>query len=210
MFTKIFRKRNELKAVFEITIEFSRDYNDKFGDLKEGGSYYFPNNRNHEKETTYLEIKSFLIHEIEEELKPFLTKITDLQILDLRLNGSFNGSIELIFTILFNSYQFIAGLKDFYDNLRLIKNHSNRFIKQRLDSRYGPVFNVGTNIEYPSIDRHDEMFWMMHKEGFPFFPNDSFNQKRDGLFYYLLISNIVLITLLGLLIFKAVKTYFGF
>jgi hypothetical protein len=209
MFKKIKKTRNNLKAVFATRISFSSTFEKEVGKLEEGGTYYFPNNK-HENEITYLEIQSFLIKIIEEDLKPFLSKTTELEIIDLRLTGSYNGSIELVFAILFNSYQFIAGLKDFYDNIRLIRNHSNRFIKQRIESRFGPYFSVNTDVEYPSTDRFEEFFWLNHKRGILPYQNESEISKRDGLFYYLLVSNIVLVILLGVLVFKAVKSFYGF
>ena len=206
----MFSKRTHLKAVYGLKVDFRGGIKKDYGELREGENYFLPHYRNKEVETSYLEIKSYLIKAVEEDLQPFLSKTTDIKILDLKLTGSYNGSIELVFTILFNSYQFIAGLKDFYDNLRLIRSQTNRFIRQRLESKYGEIFDVSTNIEYPSTDSHDDLFWMMHKGGIPIKLHDSGNQKRDGLFYYLLVSNIILLSIVGLLVFKAVKSYYGF
>ena len=131
-----------------------------------------------------------------------------MQIKDIRVTADYEGSIELVFVVLFNTFQFVSGMKDFYDNVRLIRNHSKKYISRRLDEKYGYVFNVNSDIEYPTIDRNDDLFWSLRHGKFPFpiHSSDGYS-RRDGLFFYLLFSNIILLIIIGFLIFTA--NFFG-
>lgn len=202
--------RKNVKAIFEAKIDFNKEFKENYGELSSGRRYYFPRQNQKEEKTSYEDIKHFLSDTIEEDLKKHLIKTTGIKITEIRVTGEYNGSIELVFVILFNAYQFIAGMKDFYDNIRMIRNHSRKFIYRKLIEKYGDAFTVETNIEYPSIDRYEDLFWLSQKRGLPFSFHQDNENKRDGLFYYLLISNIVLISIIGLLVFKAVKHFYGF
>jgi len=205
----LLKRRNSIKAIFEIKI----DFNDKkkYGELGKGSSYYLPGFSNLEKQTGYDEIKNYVTDLIENDLKKHLAKATDMQIKDIRVTADYEGSIELVFVVLFNTFQFVSGMKDFYDNIRLIRNHSKKYINRRLDEKYGSVFNVNTDIEYPTIDRNDDLFWSLRHGEFPFpFHSSERYSRRDGLFFYLLFSNIILVIVLGFLIFTAMKNYYGF
>jgi len=204
----LFRRRKPIKAIFGTKIDF-RD-NKEFGELEKGGSYHIPRRSNQEKQTSYDEIKSFATNLIEDELKKHLAKTVGLQIQDIRVTADYEGSIELVFVVLFSTFQFVAGIKDFYDSLRLIRNHAAKYLNRRLEEKYGPVFNVDANIEYPTIDRYEELFMLFGHHDLPFPFHSHEHSKRDGLFFYLLISNIILLTIIGFLIFKAVKSYYGF
>lgn len=208
---KIMKRKKPAKAIFRIKVDFNDEYRKQYGELSEGQSYYLPSFSKQEKKTSYEDIKNFMTDIIEDDLRKHLSKTFGTQILEIRVTADYPGSIELVFIVLFNAYQFVAGLKDFYDNIRLIQNYSSKYIEQRLNDKYGDAFNTSTYIEYPTINHYDEFFWMFEKRGMPpFFHNSENLNNRDGLFYYLLVSNIVLITIIGLLIFRAVKSYYGF
>ena len=207
---KFLNRRSPAKAVFELHVDFKREYKEKYGELCEGNSYYLHRKSNTDNGTKYEDIQGFISSLVEEELKKHLAKTVGIEIAEIRVTNNYRGSIELVFVVLFNAYQFIAGMKDFYDNVRLIRNQSAKYIRHRLEDRYGSVFDVSANVEYPSIDRHDDLFWLFHKGGMPFPSKSSESSKRDGLFYYLLVSNIVLLAIVVLLVYRAVKSYYGF
>lgn len=133
--------------------------------------------------------------------------------MDIEIIDEFEGSIEILVSFILGVYSNIASLKDFYDSLKLIRSQSEKLIKKDLSSKYGDVFKIHTSIEYPSTDRYayfEEMFF--HGKGRPFFlPVGSTNSanKRDGLFWYLLISNIVMLIILILMTYKAVINQYG-
>jgi hypothetical protein len=205
----LFKRRSSVKAIFEVKIDFAD--RKQYGELQKGGSYYFPRFSNQEKKTSYEEIKGYLTDIVEDDLKKHLSKAVGMQIKDIRVTADYDGSIELVFVVLFNVFQFVAGMKDFYDNVRLIRNHSRKYIARRLDDKYGSVFNVSTDIDYPNVDRYDELFSMFRHGEFPFpIHSSNGNISRDGFFYYLLFSNIVLLVVIGFFIFNAVKSYYGF
>jgi len=181
---KIIKKRKPAKAIFKVSVDFINEYREKYGELKEGQTYHLLRNSKQEKETSYGDIKNFITDIIEDDLQKHLSKTLGTQILDIRVTGDYPGSIELVFVVLFSAYQFIAGLKDFYDNIRLIQSFSSKYIRKRLNDKYGDVFGANTYIEYPTINQYDEFFWMFEKRRMPFIFQNLGNSNRDGLFYY--------------------------
>lgn len=206
----IFRRRFQKKrAVFTVKIDFNRNFKQNQNDLEPGGKYYSQN----EKQFTYDEIKVVAISAIEKEFPREVEEITGLPVYDIRVNRTYTGSIELVFTILFNSYQFIAGIKDFFDSLRLIRDTSNKFLKNKLRQQYGDIFEVDTTISYPQTDNYyypEDLF--MGKRGRHLLSHlaatSNPNNGRSGFFYYLLFTNIILTAIIIYMVYKAVaQTY---
>ncbi|MBL7066436.1 MAG: hypothetical protein ISS29_01065 [Candidatus Marinimicrobia bacterium] len=151
---------------------------------------------------------------VEIDLKKNLEKITDYQIPSINVVNEYSGSIELVLTIVFGTFSVLSGVKGLYDSITLIKNQSRKFIARKLRSKYGVDFNVDTNVEYPTIERFypEDLFFHFGKRGilpFPIATSENHRSRRDGFFYYLLISNIVLLIILGFMVYKAVIQQFG-
>lgn len=209
----IFKKRfKKQKAVFTTVIDFSNEYKGNNDKLRPGGNYYSRN----DKKFTYDQLKSFAVSAIEKDFGREVEEIAGLPVYDIRVNRTYNGSIELVFTILFNSYQFIAGIKDFFDSLRLIRDTSDKFLTGKLNDEYGEeMFTARTSISYPRTDYYyypEDLF--MGKRGrhmLSHLANNSNNNSpsRDGFFYYLLLTNIVLTAILIFMVYKAVAQTYG-
>ena len=210
MFNIFKRQFKKQKAVFTTKIDFSNDYKGNQRKLRPNGLYC----GRKEKEFSYEQLKSFAIATIEKDFKREVEEIAGLPVYDIKVNRTYNGSIELVFTILFNGYQFIASIKDFFDSLRLIKNTSEKFLSSRLNDEYGEnIFDVWTSISYPNTDYYyypeDLLKGKRGKYLNPYLANNFSNGGRDGFFYYLLLTNIVLIVLLIFMVYKAVAQTYG-
>lgn len=208
---KIF-KRKPIKAIFETTVDFNQDCQKQNGNFERGRSYFLDKFKNQERKTSYDEVKEYLTETIENDLKKHLNKTLDLQISEIQITTNYEGSIELIFVVLFNAYQFLSGLPDFIGSLKMIERHSQKFLRKKLNDKYGDVFTVNTSIESPSLQRYypEDFFhhFFMKGRGIPLPFDNREHPQRDGFFYYLLFSNIALIIIILLLIYKAVTTFY--
>jgi hypothetical protein len=207
----LFKRAKPFKAVLSLKVDFSSDMQKNYGDLEPGQSYFLGKR---EQKITYDEIKDFLIETVEIDLKKNLEKITDYQIISINVVNEYSGSIELVLTIVFGTFSVLSGIKGLYDSITLNKNQSRKFISRRLKTKYGLDFNVDTNVEYPTIERYylEDLFFHFGKRGilpFPVNTSEGIKSNRDGFFYYLLISNVVLLIILGLMVYKAVIQQFG-
>lgn len=144
-------------------------------------------------------------------MKRELQELIDLPIKEVKVNRTYEGSLIIVFSVLFNIYQFIGGIAGFRDTLKLIENVVERHMKKRFNDEFytDGYFEVNAHAE---TDRDygymlDELFHFRVK-GRGAFPiptyNSSYRPERDGLFWYLLISNIILLILVGILVWKAV------
>lgn len=179
-------KLSKQKAVFTVNIYFDYEHKKEYGSLKPRKSYYIENNN---EKFSYDDLKKISIEAIEKNFQREIEEICGLPVIDIRVNRTYRGSIELVFIVLFNAFQFIDGIKDFYDNLRLIRETSNKFLKNRIKDECEDFFEVNTTISYPNTDHYfnPEELLKRIKGRFimpPFIPNGQ-NCRRDGLFYYL-------------------------
>lgn len=207
------------RVVFRATIDLSSNYSDRFNPnsyayddinrLRRSNKYYFGNK---EEKVSYDEIKDLLTDTLERELLPDVNDILDTLILGVKINSVNEGSIEIIFTVLLNAYQYIASISDFFDSINLIKDTAQKLLYKKLRKNYGDYFNVNVYNILPSTSHSyiEEMsHWNVKRgRGFPLNLHNDTN-RRDGFFYYLLFSNIVLIAIVIFLVWKAVKTTYG-
>lgn len=206
----LFKKRlYKRRAVFTVKIDLEFNPRQKQGSLKPGGNYYSSTDRRF----SYEELKLFVIKAIEQDFQKDVEKIAWLPVDKIRVIETYTGSIVLVYEILFNSYQFIAGIKDFFDSIRLIQETSDRFLKNRLMQEYGEMFETRSEISYPKEHAQEyleEIFHRRHRrdEG-PNIKIQNLISRRDGLFYYLLISNIILIIIIVLMLYKAAVQVYG-
>ncbi len=132
------------------------------------------------------------------------------------------GSLVVFFGALVSALGIFSSYSDFFESIALIKKHSKRLLGQRLAGRFGGGFDVSIEVEYPSVPDPDDLSpWRhMRKRLGPEFHElmsagawpglGATSPRRDGFFWFLLASTILLLVLLGLLVAGAVwKTYFA-
>jgi hypothetical protein len=129
-----------------------------------------------------------------------------------------SGSLQLFFAILLTGYTLIGGYKSFFDSVDLIKQHTKSLLIKNFKEKFN--FNdweITIESRYPSFKRFNMqniLKRLIMKEDFEDFNLSELDynlptKKRDGFFYYLLISNCILLVILGFLVYSAIqKTYF--
>lgn len=128
-----------------------------------------------------------------------------------------DGSILIFFRVILNAITFISSYKSFFDSVNLIKSQCKRLLYHRLKDEFGEEFDVSISEEYPIFPEPPYRYlYKLFGRKIPFEPEvfpellfGSTQKKRDGLFYYLIIFNIIILILIGILVYAAVvKTYF--
>lgn len=196
------RKKKYFKAVYSAHIDFKdkEDLNRQLRPLKPGEHNYLKNERN----VYYSDILGTIKTAINAELKEELSKYTNLEVLDVQVQAVYEGSIEVVFTVVLSFLELVGGLKDLYDAVKLIREIAGKHIAMKLKNEYGDYFIVSMDAVSPDI--YDYRYARKFTEGKSEMDEGS---KRDAFFYYLLIANIALILIIGVLVFGAVrKVYF--
>lgn len=195
-------KKKQYKTVFGARIDFNSDEL-HHESLHPGGVYYL--DKRSESIVFYEDISNEAVRIINSELKSELQKYTPIFIKEVETQAVYEGSIEIIYSVVLGFLDLVGGLKDLYDAVRLIKEISERHINKKLSDRFGRHFKVDTNVIVPDYKE----YWRLEEKMIGA-QGDSSAAKRDAFFYYLLVSNIVLLVIVGVLVFGAVKTvYFG-
>lgn len=196
------KEEKQYKAVFRARIDFNYDelYQES---LHPGGVYYL--NKHSDSKVSYEDIANEAVLIINSDLKSELQKYTSISIKEVEAQAVYEGSIEIIYSVVLGFLDLIGGLKDLYDAVQLIKEISERHINKKLSDRFGRHFKVDTYVIVPDYKEYwrleEKMIWAQ---------GDSSVAKRDALFYYLLVANIVLLVIVGMLVFGAVKiVYFS-
>lgn len=151
-----------------------------------------------ENVTTPEDIKNEVVGILQSDLPERCKAYFDTPV-EVNVKGSHDGSIVVVFDVIVKAIEFISGAKDAYDVAALIRNITVKLIEKRLDKKYGRgTFLVyGRNHNYREKDIYHPEVREVH------FVNN------NGFFWYLLISNIVLVICIFLLVYGAVmKTYF--
>lgn len=158
-----------------------------------------------ESRVSYTDISDEAVRIINSDLKLELQKYTDISIKEVQVQAVYEGSIEIIYTVILSFLNLVSGLKDLYDAVRLISEISDRYINKKLSDRFGRHFKVDTYVIVPE----SKDYWRIEELGWNRRVDRSV-EKRDAFFYYLLVANIVLLVIVGVLVFGAVKAvYFG-
>lgn len=201
--SKPMKKQKLYKAVFRTKIDFRYD-DEPQKPLLPGHSYYL--NEGSNEKVSYDDIANETVRIINTELKPELQKYTDISIEEVQVQDVYEGSIEIIYTVILGFLDLVGGLKDLYDTIRLIREISERHINKKLSDRFGRHFKVDTYVIAPE----SRDYWRFEKEMLGICSVNGSEEKRDAFFYYLLVANIVLLIIVGALVFGAVKAvYFG-
>ena len=101
---------------------------------------------------------------------------------------------------------FIEGVKNLYDAIHLLREISERHINKKPSDKFGRYFKVDTYVIVPE----SRNYWWLEEKMRCNWNIDRGMEKRDAFFYYLLVANIILLVIVGVLVFGAVKAvYFG-
>lgn len=194
-------KKKQYKAVFRARIDFKNDEPQQ-GPLVPGHSYYLEN----ERKVSYSDIANEAERIINNDLKVELQKYVNLSIQEVQTQSIYEGSIEIIFTVVLSFLELVGGLKDLYDSVLLIREISERHIKKKLSDKFGNHFRVDTYVIAP----REEDYWRLEEKMRWNRRMDCNVERRDAFFCYLLVANIILLVIVGVLVFGAVKAvYFG-
>jgi len=209
------------KAVFSVSIETNQAYQERvYGNEKStvawanhaylvsSGEYHFKK----EQYTTYDDIKEFVIdilnHELQKECEQF-----GIPILGIEVKSIYEGSIELFFIVLFGTLAGITGIKDLHSSIKFLRKLAKKKLEKCLKEKHGDNFRIDVDCQIPSGDdmecRYD--FNFLHERNIPPICPTLHDEspKRDGFFYYLLVSNVVLLAIVIALVSSAViKVYF--
>ena len=185
-------KKKQYKTVFRARIDFNYDEPPQ-KPLLPGHTYHLEEGSN--TRASYTDISDEAVRIINSDLKPELQKYTDISVKEVEAQAVYEGSIEIIYTVVLGFLDLVGGLKDLYDAVQLIKEISERHINKKLSDRFGRHFKVDTYVIVP--DEH----WQFEKEMLGNCSVDGSEEKRDAFFYYLLVANIVLLIIVGVLVF---------
>lgn len=202
-------EKNYISVVFSVTIDFNSSGYLKFGRLRPSAQYYFNeteeihgNTNNQQMIVTYKTLRDDIVAIINNEMKPIAKIASNNAVQSVDVLETREGSILVLFRAIFDTMQFVSGIKDFYESVELIRNLTNTHIRHRLDANYGNYFNVDTiTLAHPNkLPLCADVVPCSKKESFI----DHLRKGRDGFFYYLLIANVILFCLVVALVFKAV------
>lgn len=192
------KKKQQYKAVFRTRIDFRQD-EEPSRSLRPGQVFYLGN----EQRVSYNDIANEVERIINNDLKPELQKYTDLSIQEVQMQSVYEGSVEIIFTVILSFLELVGGMKDLYDAVHLIKEIAERHINRKLSDKFGNHFRVDTY----AIAPREEDYWRF-EEGCMVKQGNNEEPRRDAFFNYLLVANIVLLLIVGGLVFGAVKTVY--
>ena len=192
------RKKKQYKAVFRTRIDFKND-EELSRPLRPGQTYYFEN----EREVSYCDILNEAERIINNDLRAELQKYTNLSVQEVQTQSVYEGSIEIIFTVVLSFLELVGGLKDLYDAVHLVTKIAERHINKKLSNKFGNHFRVDTYVIAP----REEDYWRFEKR-YMLEQGSNGEVNRDVFFYYLLVANIVLLLIVGILVFGAVTTVY--
>jgi len=208
---RLFRKPKTSRIIYSANIDLNYELKNEGQRLHRNKTIWLPNQ---EKKIESKEIEELIKQTIKYDLGKEIKKTIGLDI-RTEINSTRYGSIEVIFTIFITTFSFIASIKGFYDSIIFIKKQTERLLRSNLNKQFGDFFNVGVTSEYPSFESRDismKELDIFLRKGRPYGFIDTIKEKprRDGFFWYLLISNIILLGVIIALISKAVINFYGF
>jgi len=208
------RRFKSREIIFETTIDFDYHFHNK--DIYLSDEVQSLENK---KLPSRAQVAEYAKNVVEYQLPAELEHLYGFHV-KIRLVDTRPGSRSLFFAAVFSVYTIIGGYKSFFDSIELIKEHTDRLLKSGLRERFNiPNWEVHTESKYPAFKSHKYTRDLRHAimEGdiddleeiiSPTIVSTD-RQRRDPLFYYLLILNIFLLAIIATLVFSAVKkTYF--
>lgn len=153
----------------------------------------------------YSDVRDFCERIINEEIADELRMLFDIPIKKIKVNRTYEGSLIIVFSVLFNLFQFISSIAGFRDTIKLIQNTVYRHMKKRLNDEFITEGYFEINVRSERDDDYYTYLVESNNGGLPVsFSNSRVQAKRDGFFWYLLITNIVLLIIIGIFVGKAV------
>ncbi len=207
---RLFKKPKTSRIIYSANVDLNYDLKKQGEKIQRDKTIWLSKQ---EKKIESKELEKLIEQTIKYDLVKEIRKTIGLDI-KTEINSTRYGSIEVIFTVFITTFSFIASIKGFYDSVMFIKKQTERLLRSNLNEQFGDYFSVGVSTEYPSFESREismkELDFLLRK-GRPYGHFDTINEKpkRDGFFWYLLISNIILLGIIGLLIIKAVINYYG-
>lgn len=208
MFSRLKRTSRSEKAVFSTRIRFTPIAEEKFRQyLSLDETYTFDSESDFKKlKISGNDIASFINYVIENELKAKCASHIKYPIESINVIGEYDGSIIVFFEVILKVFDLVGGIKDVYESIKLIGTLANDFIQERLNEEYGDYFIANTWTRLPHFESTSNSENIKDRSQFSasakLFRKSA--NTRDGFFFYLLISNIVLFVLLGFMVYKAV------
>lgn len=195
-------------ALFRMSIDFNSKAHERYESLQPHCKYHFSSKQNEQTVTVcYEEITKFVRNVIEYDLSTRYNNSSLISVSKIEVIEVYRGSINILFSVMFNILGLISGLKDLYDCIELIRELANIHVTNRLDEQYGDIWDVNTRIIVPCERPYERR--KLHR------PNDDYLvhtypriYSRDAFFYYLLTSNVILLILIIFLVYKAVITMY--
>ncbi len=194
------KKAKQYKAVLRARIDFNYDEQHQRS-LHPGGNYYL--DKGIELKVSYNDIVNEVVRIIDNDLKPELQKYTTISIKEIQVQAIYEGSIEIIYTVILSLLSLVSGLKDLYDTVHLIREIAEKQINKKLSDRFGRHFRVDTYVITPE----NRDYWRVEEKIMTVRRENSVEQ-HDAFFYYLLVANIVLMAIVGVLVFGAVRAMY--
>jgi len=154
--------------------------------------------------------------ELPSELRQIYGLETKTQVIAIR-----DGSLLIFFSVVVTGMGVFASYSDFFESIALVKKHVGMLLERAIRPLVQLQTDVSVSTEFPRMPDPDDIFWPRRlrrrmgpfaeellDSGFPWAVRPPV-AKRDGFFWWLLIVNLVLLTILGVLVGGAVmKTYF--
>ncbi len=131
------------------------------------------------------------------------------------------GSLVVFFGAAVAALGFFSSYSDFFESIALVKKHAKMLLHQQLEDRFGGDYDVSIEVAYPRIpDPDDFPPWRRARKMFGPELDEVLGASGwaaagrpphgDAFFWFLLVSTVVLLALLGMLVGAAVwKTYFA-
>jgi len=204
-------KRRQVILVANIDYPFDNNIGKKTGVITEGGEL-----GNHTVEDLLAAVKFV----IENKLRNDAATIFGIH-LKTEITATRFGSVSVFFTALLTGLSAICSYKEFFDSIQLIREHAELLLRSEVQRKFVPNLQVDVSVAHPRLDDPREMrvprMFRKHfspdiAEDFMFELGELYSPRRagrDAFFWFLLISCVLLVGVLGWLVYAAVvKTYF--
>lgn len=207
------KKKHEERMVFSVKIDLNDAYyhlfhREKFYErrgsregerfrtcLEPDGVYYFGGDQ---RDYKYTEVLS-AVENIAYDFKSKCNKENAewMAITEVKLLGIQQGSIEVTLSLFTTLFDIAGGIKNIYDCVEIVRKMLSSHFEEELTRKFGGrYFKADTTVLAPT----------RNGDGISdVFACEKVRYKRDAFFYYLLISNVVLLATIGLLVYKAVS-----
>ncbi len=191
------------EVIFALNVEFNQQQVSRGQRL--GGSNEYPER-----------LESEMRDVVEKELPSDLKTIYDIDV-RIRVITTRYGSLTVFFGAVLSGAALVASYKDFVESMHLIRQHCSQLAQRIVNMRYGGDWQVGVSIQHPRLpDPEDLVPFKWFRRRFPFpeaYPAPAFseppNGRRDAFFWFLVVTNMLLLGSVVALVWRAVShTYF--